>query len=90
MDAVLGIHAAVNHPYPEHRVSVKEALRMFTIDGAYSAFEEDKKGSLEKGKLGDLTILESSPYEVPQDQIRDIPVEMTVKEGRIVYQREEK
>jgi hypothetical protein len=90
MDAVLGIHAAVNHPYPEHRVSVKEALRMFTIDGAYSAFEEDKKGSLERGKLGDLTILESSPYEVPQDQIRDIPVEMTVKEGRIVYQREEK
>lgn len=87
MDTLLGIHAAVNHPYPEHRVSVKEALRMFTIDGAYSAFEEKKKGSIEPGKLGDLTILSDSPYTVEPEQIKEIRIEMTVKEGRIVYSR---
>lgn len=90
MDPILGIHAAVNHPYPEHRVSVYEALRMFTIDGAYSAFEEKKKGSIEKGKMGDFTILSESPYKVPAEQIEEIAVEMTIKEGKIVYQKEEK
>lgn len=88
MDALLGIHAAVNHPYPEHRVTLTQALRMFTIDGAYSAFEEGKKGSIEEGKNGDLVILSQNPYEVPKTSIKDIRVEMTVKEGRIVYQKE--
>lgn len=90
MDAVLGIHAAVNHPYPEHRVNVYQALRMFTIDGAYSAFEEGEKGSIEPGKIGDLAILSKSPYEVPPEKIKEIQVEMTVKDGRIVYSRDEK
>ena len=88
MDALLGIHAAVNHPYPEHRVNVKEALEMFTINGAYSAREEEKKGSLEPGKLGDFAILSENPYEVDSEKIKEIQVEMTVKEGRIVYQNE--
>ncbi|MBR0411608.1 MAG: amidohydrolase [Eubacterium sp.] len=85
IDALLGIHAAVNHPYPEHRISVYQALRMFTIDGAYSAFEEKKKGTIEAGKLGDLTILSKSPYEAAPDAIKDIRVVRTVKEGRTVY-----
>ncbi len=87
MDALLGIHAAVNHPYKEHRVSVFEALKMFTINGAYSAFEEGKKGSIEPGKMGDLVILSDSPYEVTPDRIKEIQVEMTVKEGKVVYNR---
>ncbi len=86
IDSLLGIHAAVNHPYPEHRISVYQALRMFTIDGAYSAFEEKKKGSLEVGKLGDLVILEKSPYKVPADTIKDIRVIRTVKEGKVVFE----
>lgn len=85
IDALLGIHAAVNHPYPEHRISVYQALRMFTIDGAYSAFEEKKKGTIETGKLGDLTILSKSPYAAAPDTIKDIRVVRTVKEGRTVY-----
>ena len=87
MDSLLGIHSAVNHPYPEHRVSVHQALRMFTIDAAYAAFEEKKKGSLEKGKEGDLTILEKDPYNVSPDSIRDIKVMMTVKDGNIIFQQ---
>lgn len=86
MNSILGIHAAVNHPYPEHRVSVYQALRMFTIDGAYSAREENIKGSIEPGKHGDLTVLDASPYQVEPDKIQDIGVSMTVKDGRVVYQ----
>lgn len=88
MDPLLGIHAAVNHPYPEHRVRIDQALRMFTINGAYSAFEEEKKGSIEPGKMGDLVILSDSPYQVHQEKIKDIQVEMTVKEGKIVYKNQ--
>ncbi len=87
IDSLLGIHAAVNHPYPEHRISVWQALRMFTIDGAFSAFEEKKKGTIEAGKLGDLVILSESPYRAAPEKIKDIPVLMTVKEGRIVYKK---
>ncbi len=86
IDALLGIHAAVNQPYPENRISVYEALRMFTIDGAFSAFEEDKKGSIEPGKLGDLTIIEKSPYAASPDAIKDIRILKTVKEGKLVYE----
>lgn len=88
MDPLLGIHSAVNHPYPEHRISVHEALRMFTIDGAYSAHEEHRKGSLKVGKLGDLTILAENPYKVDPTRIKDISIEMTVKNGNITYQKE--
>lgn len=85
MDALLGIHSAVNHPYPEHRVTVEEALRMFTIDGAYSAREEEVKGSLKVGKIGDLVVLSEDPYKVDKERIKDISVEMTIKEGNIIY-----
>ena len=88
MNTLLGIHAAVNHPYPEHRITVKQALQMFTIDAAYSAFEEKKKGSVEAGKLGDLTILSESPYDTSPEEIKNIKVLMTIKEGKIVYQAE--
>lgn len=89
MDSILGIHSAVNHPYPEHRVSVYQALRMFTIDAAYAAFEEDKKGSLEVGKAGDLTILAEDPYRISKESLRDMNVMMTVKDGNIIFERKE-
>lgn len=87
MDALLGIHSAVNHPYPEHRVTVEEALKMFTINGAYAAFEEKEKGSLLPGKKGDFVILSENPLEVAGEHIKDIQVEMTIKEGNIVFQK---
>ena len=87
IDSLLGIHAAVNHPYQEHRISVWQALRMFTIDGAYAGLEETKKGTLEPGKLGDMVVLEQNPYKVAADAIKDIRVLRTVKEGKVVYDR---
>ena len=89
IDPVLGIHAAVNPPYEENSITARQALRMFTIDGAYTAFEEKEKGSIAAGKWGDLTILSDNPLAVDPRKIKDIAVEMTVKKGEIVYNKGE-
>lgn len=79
-----GIHWAVNAPFEDQRIPVEEALRAYTLGGAYATFEEDAKGSLEPGKLGDLVVLEKDPREQPEG-IRDIPVHATVFGGAVVY-----
>ncbi len=71
---------------PEQRISPEEAIRAWTMGGAFSVFEEDIKGSIEAGKLGDFVILSSDPTAVPVDEIKNIAVHMTVVGGRIVYE----
>ncbi len=83
-----GVHAAVNHSNPAERVSVREGLELYTTNAARIAFEEHDKGSLEVGKLGDFVVLEEDPFEVEPGLIKDIPVEMTVIGGHIVYTRD--
>ena len=68
---------------PDQRISVQEALKAVTLDAAYSLRLEENVGSLEPGKLANLTILEESPYEVDSDSIKDIPIWGTMHEGRI-------
>jgi predicted amidohydrolase YtcJ len=87
MNPLLGIHAAVNPPYHQNAITVKEALRLFTIDGAYTGKEEKERGSLELGKVGDITVLAENPLEVLSEKIKDISVEMTVYQGNIVFQK---
>jgi hypothetical protein len=70
------------------RVSVAEALRAITIDAAYQYFEEDTKGSIEPGKLADLVILESNPLDASGEQLRDIAILETIKEGTTVWKTE--
>ena len=82
---LIGVHAAVNHSLPGERVSVQQALELYTINAARIAFEEEDKGSLEVGKLGDLVVLGADPFEVDPDEIIEIPVEMTVIGGEIVF-----
>jgi predicted amidohydrolase YtcJ len=84
---LVGVHAAVNHSNPAERVSVQEALELYTINAARIAFEEAEKGSLETGKLGDLVVLGADPFQVAPEEIKEIPVEMTVLGGQVVYQR---
>jgi len=83
---MIGVHAAVNHSNPMERVSVHEALQLYTINAAWIGFQEDDRGSLEVGKLGDLVVLGKDPYQIDPRTIKDIPVEMTVIGGNIVYQ----
>jgi len=84
---LIGVHAAVNHSNPAERVSVEEGLQLYTIKAARIAFQEADRGSLEVGKLGDLVVLADDPRTVAPEAIADIPVEMTVVGGEIVYSR---
>lgn len=83
---ILGIWAAVaRKSFPEERLTVEEALRTYTINAAYASFHEDKRGTIEVGKLADLTVLSDNPFLVAPDKTREISVEMTIVDGRVVY-----
>ena len=71
--------------YPDQRMSRMEALRSYTINAAYGAFEEDLKGSLTPGKLADITVLSQDILTVPEEQIPATRVEMTIVGGEVVY-----
>lgn len=86
MDALLGIHAAVNPPYPENAITPYEALRMYTSDAARVSFEEDRKGRICVKMQGDLVILDKDPLTIDPQQIKDIRVLMTIHQGEIIYQ----
>lgn len=85
MNPILGIHSAVNHPKKEHSISVIDALKIFTINGAYACFEDEIKGSLEVGKYGDFVVLDKNPLEVDKKEIIDIKVLGTYKEGNKIF-----
>ncbi len=69
------------------RVDIAAALRSMTIDAAWQIFEEDTKGSLAPGKLADLVILDRNPLEVEPEELLDIQVIETFKEGESVWRR---
>jgi predicted amidohydrolase YtcJ len=85
IDPITGIHAAVNHLVPSHSLSVDEALRLFTIEAAKLAFQENTIGSLQPGKLADIVVLSENPLEVQPARLKDIRVEATIKGGQITY-----
>ena len=68
-------------------VSREQALRLYTSAAARSTFEEGRKGTLEPGKLADLAVLSADYMSVPEDQIRDIKVDLTLVGGKVVFQR---
>lgn len=70
---------------PSQRISVAEAMRICTMNGAYASFEETIKGSLTPGKLADIVILDSDPHDVDPDSIVDIKVLQTILGGRTTY-----
>ena len=72
---------------PEHRVPVATALKALTIWPAWQHFEEGSKGTIEVGKLADFVILSDNPTKIPEDQLDDIKVLETIKEGKTIYKR---
>ncbi len=72
--------------FPEEKMTRMEALKSYTINGAYAAFEEKIKGSLTPGKLADITILSQDITKVPDDEILSTKILYTIIGGKIVYQ----
>ena len=68
-------------------ITATEAIFLYTMASAYASFEENIKGSITPGKLGDLVVLKEDPRRVNPDEIKDIPVEMTVVGGEIRYKK---
>ena len=91
-EPLLGIHLAVNREtFTGQKISQKEkitktqALRMFTYNSAYAAFEENEKGSLEPGKKANFVVLSDSYEKCADSDIKNLIVECTVKDGKIIY-----
>lgn len=85
LDPRIAIHALLNHTQPTQRLDLTTALRMSTLHNAHLAFEEQDKGSLQVGKLADLTVLAADPYEVPPAELKDIPIRATIVGGAVAW-----
>ncbi len=73
--------------FPEERIDVETALRAYTVNNAYAAGEEDRKGLIEVGMLADLAVLERNPLEVDPTELKDVRVDYTIVDGTIVHER---
>lgn len=71
----------------EERMTREQALRSYTLDAAYGAFEEKIKGSIAVGKLADFTVLSQDIMKVPEDQILKTEVLMTIVGGKTVFKK---
>ena len=73
---------------PEEAVDLETILHAYTLEGAYSIFKENEIGSLETGKLADIVILDRNLFQIPKNEIHKALVDLTIFDGKIVYERE--
>ncbi len=92
--AMLGIQTMVTRRntagqvlWPEECVTLEEAIRIYTVNGAYASFEEREKGTLEPGKLADLAVLETDLRGVAPEELSTVRVDYTIVDGRVSYVR---
>jgi predicted amidohydrolase YtcJ len=74
--------------FPEQKISVHEALKAYTINNAYAAFEDDIRGSIKEGKLADITVCDRNLLKIEPSDILNMNVDMTIVAGKIVFERE--
>ena len=72
--------------FPEEKLTMEEAIRLYTLGSAYAQFMEDRKGMIKTGYLADIVILDRDLLSVPEDQIMKTRVDYTITGGKIVYQ----
>ncbi|MGE5833500.1 MAG: amidohydrolase, partial [Acidobacteriota bacterium] len=70
---------------PNQKVTIDEALKIATVNGAYASYEEKTKGSITPGKLADFVVLERDPHDVPPDEIMKIKIARTVVGGKVMF-----
>jgi len=97
LSPLLGIYAAVTRRttdganpdgwFPEQKISVEDAIRAYTIENAYAAFEENEKGSITPGKLADFVVLSEDILTIDPILIENVKVDMTILGGRSIYKR---
>jgi len=73
---------------PTQKMTREQALRSYTLDAAYGAFEEDIKGSISVGKLADFTVYDQDIMTVAEDKLLDTKIAMTIFDGKVVYQQD--
>ncbi len=74
--------------FPDQRMTREQALRSYTLSNAYAAFEEKLKGSLEPGKLADVTVLSRDILTIPDEEILSTEVVYTIVGGSVAYERD--
>jgi predicted amidohydrolase YtcJ len=72
---------------PEQKAGMLQALRAYTLHGAYASFEEKIKGSIEAGKLADMAVLSRNILSVPAEELLDVSVDLTMVDGEIVFRQ---
>jgi predicted amidohydrolase YtcJ len=97
LDPLSGIYAAVTRAtldgrnpggwHPEQKITVEEAIRGYTMGGAYAEFTEARKGSIKEGKLADLVVLDRDILRESPERIKDARVLLTILGGKVVYRR---
>ena len=96
-DPIAGIYAAVTRRtldgrnpegwVPEQRITVEQALRGYTYEGAYASFDEDRKGTIRAGMLADMVLIDRDLTAIPPETLRDAKVLTTIVGGRVVFSR---
>jgi predicted amidohydrolase YtcJ len=97
LSPMLGIAAAVTrrtidgkHPggwVPRQKISVADAVRCYTVNNAFAAFEEDTKGSIKGGRLADMVVLERDIFSIPPEEIESVGVKMTIFDGKVIFEQ---
>ena len=99
LEPLEGLYAAVTRKdrlgeegdgwFPDQKLSMEEAIELYTTGAAYAQFMEDRKGKIKQGYLADMVIFNEDLMTIPHDQIMNAKVDYTIVGGKVVYQREE-
>jgi predicted amidohydrolase YtcJ len=86
LDPLQGMWAAVTRAgfLPAERLSVEEALQMYTVNAAYASFEENEKGSISEGMLADLIVLSEDPFKVSPEKLGSIKIDRVIVGGKVI------